>query len=215
MRCVSKECGRTDDKSVRRGSVKDSATGVTQTCKTSFARVYSKFRAPLFPLRQHFLWFVFTQNSIVRFLSRNYPLLRISAQHRRPSRRYIASHAAPSTVSWHSTDCQNFTGVSPDRRFQQAHKFLPTSINFCTRRSLCFVHTQLIKIAELLSFAHTSSQIEVAAHSKRFSTRRNLSQTTCPAVTQSQTSLNQHSERLARVFQTTSASARNHLLHSV
>ena len=91
----------------------------------------------------------------------------------------------------------------------------PASVNSCARRSLRFVDIQLIKTAEFLCFAHTSSQIEGAAHSKRFSTRRNSSQTTRPEVTQSQTPMNQHMKRLARVFQITSAGARNHLLHSV
>ena len=182
------------------GLVKDSAAACHTDLQTGFARVYSKFRAPLFPLRQRFLWFVFTQNSTVPLLSHNYPLLRISAQHRRPSRRHIASHAAPFTVLWHSTDCQISQGFPPITGSNKLISSYPASVNFCARRSLHFVDTQLIKIAEPLSFAHTSSQMEVTAHSKRFSTCKNSSQTTYPAVTQSQTSLNQHSERLARVF---------------
>ena len=91
----------------------------------------------------------------------------------------------------------------------------PARVNFCAQQSLRFIDTQLVKTAELLSFAHTSSQFEAAAHSKRLSTSRKLPQTTRPAATEPQTSTNQHTKRVARAFQITSESARNHLERSV
>ena len=47
----------------------------------------------------------------------------------------------------------------------------PARENFGTQQSLRFADAQLVKTAELPSFAHTSSQFEVAAHSERLSTR--------------------------------------------
>ena len=117
------------------------------------------------------------------------------------ARHILAQHQLPKFLQ----------GFPPTTSFNKSISSDPARENFGTRQSLRFVDAQLTKTAELPSFAHTSSQFEVAAHSKRLSTRRNSSQTTCPAVTQSQTSTNQRMKRLAQVFQTTSASARDHL----
>ena len=56
-------------------------------------------------------------------------------------------------------------------------------------------------------------QFTIRVCSTQQTTRENLSQTTRPTVTQSQTSINQHMKRLVPVFSTTSASARNHCQH--
>ena len=110
-----------------------------QTC---FVRIHSKSRVPLFPLRRRFLSLIFTKNSIVRFSSRNYFILRVSAQHHRLYRRRIASHTAPFTVSLHSTNCQKFLqGFPPTTSFNKfissyprKRKLLNTTVApFCRR----------------------------------------------------------------------------------
>ena len=103
---------------------------------------------------------------------------------------------------------QEFPPTTSFNKFISSH---PARENFCTRQLLRFADAQLTETTELPSFAHPSSQFEVVAHSKRLSTRQNWPQTVCPAITQSQMSTNQHMKRFTQVFQTTSASARNHL----
>ena len=107
----------------------------------------------------------------------------------------------------------NFCRGSPNNTLIRFISAYPARENFGTQKPLRFVDVQLAKTAKLPSFVHPNSQFEVVAHSERLSTRRNLPQTTVPAVTQSQTSTNQHMKRLARVFSTTSTSARNHFRH--
>ena len=58
-------------------------------------------------------------------------------------------------------------------------------------------------------------QFTIQGRGTQQTTRENLSQTTRPTVTQSQTSTNQHMKRLVQVFSTTSSSARNHCQHYI
>ena len=58
-------------------------------------------------------------------------------------------------------------------------------------------------------------QLTTRGRSTQQTIRENLSQTTRPAVIQSQTLTNQHLKQLAQVFSTTSMSARNHCQHHI
>ena len=103
---------------------------------------------------------------------------------------------------------QGFPPIASSNRLISLY---PARVNFCARQSLRFVNTQLIKTAE-----HTpvhSSRPQCTKNDSQL--RENLPQTTRPAATKSQTSTNQHTKRVARAFQITSASARNHLERSV
>ena len=95
-----------------------------------------------------------------------------------PTQHYLKYPCTTPTV-------ENFAGVPLPTRFNQFIRAYPARVNFRTQKSLRFADAQLAKTAALPSFTLPNSQFEVATHSERLSTRRNLSQITRLVVAQS------------------------------
>ena len=153
----------------------------------------------------------FPPSSPKLFLERSYFRLSIPAQHRRSRRRYVASHTAPFTLSLHSIHPKNFCRGSPQKQVSTRSKIHSLREKTLQHAATSFRRHTTYKNCRTVKFR--THQLTTRGRSTQQTIRENLSQTTRPAVTQSQTSTNKHSKQPASVFSTTSMSARNHCQH--
>ena len=137
----------------------------------------------------------FSPSSPKVFLEHSYFRLSIPAQHRRSRRRCVASHTTRFTLSLHSIHPKNFCRGSPQKQVSTCSRIHSLREKTLQLTITSFRRRTTYKNCRTVKFR--THQLTTRGRSTQQTIRENLSQTTRPAVTRSQTSTNQHSKQLA------------------